>query len=101
MVIKRIVALPGDEVVTKPPYPRSREVIPSGYVWVEGENPDGRKTYDSNSYGPISKNLIVGQARAVVWPWSQRTWIRWQDYKSAKGRVTEDKVPVENTEVYT
>ena len=101
MIIKRIVALPGDEVTTRPPYPFRREQVPYGYVWVEGENPDGSKSRDSNDYGPISVNLIVGEAKAIVWPWSQRTWVRWQDFRPTHDRVLQDKYPVKVPEMYS
>ena len=99
LVVKRIVALEGDEVATKPPYPFSSEVVPFGHVWVEGENPNGRKSLDSNTYGPIGKNLIVGQLKAVVWPWSQASWIRWQDYRESQ-RVFQNKFPVEIAQIF-
>ena len=81
MIVKRIVALEGDEVITRRPYPMERAMVPLGHVWVEGENPEDRKTLDSNTYGPVAKSLIVGQVKAVVWPWSKWGLIRWQDYR--------------------
>jgi inner membrane protease subunit 2 len=55
MVIKRVIALEGDTVITKSPYPLPRETVPLGHVWVEGEHPEGtRHSNDSNLYGPVS-----------------------------------------------
>lgn len=55
MAIKRVVALEGDEVVTKKPYPFMTEVVPQGHVWVEGEHPESERwSMDSNCYGPVS-----------------------------------------------
>ena len=99
-MIKRVIALEGDEVKTRKPYPFPTERVPAGYVWVEGENPDERKTWDSNSYGPISKNLIIGHLRAVVWPWAQSGWVSWRDWRGSP-RVAVGKYPVEKAVVYT
>ena len=99
-MVKRVVALEGDEVTTRTPYPFPKEVVPYGHVWVEGENPDGRKSLDSNTYGPVGKNLIVGQLKAVVWPWSQANWIRWQDYRGSP-RIIPNKHPVQSVEIFT
>lgn len=95
-----MIALEGDEITTRcPPYPFAKETVPFGHVWVEGDNRDGRKTYDSNDYGPIAKNLIIGQLRAVVWPWTSAGWINWKDYGGSP-RVAENKHPVEPIEVF-
>lgn len=62
MAVKRVVALEGDTVSTKAPYPFARETVPVGHVWVEGEHPENsRKSYDSNSYGPVS--AVWGSSR--------------------------------------
>ena len=54
-MIKRIIALQGDTVITKSPYPFPKETVPEGHVWVEGEHPEGtRHSNDSNLYGPVS-----------------------------------------------
>ena len=54
MIVKRIVALEGDVVATRAPYPFTSETVPLGHVWVEGEHPEGRMSLDSNTYGPVS-----------------------------------------------
>lgn len=77
--IKRVIALPGDTVVTRKPYPVERAVVPDGHMWVEGDN--GRMSLDSNTYGPVPVNLVEGRLTWVVWPW--RSWgrIRWWEWR--------------------
>ena len=53
MAVKRIIALEGDTVQTKEPYPLPTQKVPQGHVWVEGEHEGIAKTLDSNSYGPV------------------------------------------------
>jgi hypothetical protein len=36
MLVKRILALPGDKVQTLPPYPDQIVTVPPGHAWVEG-----------------------------------------------------------------
>lgn len=93
LAVKRVIALEGDEVRTLHHYPVDREIVPVGHVWVEGDNVDDHKTMDSNTYGSISKNLIVGQVRAFVYPWHKAGLIGWEDYKLSP-RVTPNKVRV-------
>lgn len=57
VVVKRIIALEGDIVATREPYPFSTETVPLGHVWVEGEHPEGRMSLDSNFYGPVSGSI--------------------------------------------
>ncbi|KAL8754601.1 MAG: hypothetical protein Q9199_004238 [Rusavskia elegans] len=100
VAVKRIIALEGDTVFTRDPYPVPRQEVSLGHVWVEGEHPEHtRWSYDSNSYGAVrvtphflsfeqeprvekysnfdqvSQSLIIGKAMAVVWPLSRRSWI--------------------------
>ncbi|KAM3423576.1 Mitochondrial inner membrane protease subunit [Cercospora zeina] len=99
--VKRVVAL-GEDTVLLDPRRRPEDVIngaandaakkwdvmfrrnlgrvevPVGHVWVEGDN--WRRSNDSNAYGPISKNLILGKARFLVWPLREfggRPWEVW------------------------
>lgn len=88
MIVKRIVAVEGDHVQTRQPYPFPTAQVPVGHVWVEGDHPEDKKTLDSNTYGPVAKSLIVGKVKAVVWPWSKTGFIRWQDYRGSS-RVME------------
>ena len=54
VAVKRVVAVEGDVVVTKAPYPFEREEVPAGHVWVEGDVEERGKSFDSNYYGPVS-----------------------------------------------
>ena len=92
MLVKRIVALEGDVVTTKPPFPFPREDVPQGHVWVEGEE---GKSLDSNYYGSVPVGLIVGRIVGVVWPWRRRCWTRWEDWRgSPRVLVGEGKMEV-------
>ena len=91
--MKRIIALEGDTVYTKPPYPFTREVVPAGHIWVEGDHPEAGKNYDSNWYGPVSKSLVVGAVGGVVWPVSRAGRIRWQDWRGSPRVVQGEGVP--------
>lgn len=94
-LIKRVVGLPGDQVVIEAgnvyidgqlldepylfegvtttadnaPLKCMRDapcVVPEGDLWVMGDNrPDSK---DSRYFGPIDQNTIVGRAFVVVWP---------------------------------
>lgn len=97
--VKRIIALEGDTVITKPPYPFTREDVPFGHVWVEGDQPDGNKTMDSNRVGPVSKSLIAGRVEGVVWPWRKAGRVRWEDWKGSD-RVMVGKGTVEKIELF-
>ena len=100
MAIKRIVAVEGDRVETKAPYPFSKEDVPTGHVWMEGEHPmSEQRSYDSNYYGPVSKSLIVGKVVGVVWPWDRTGWIRWEDYRGSP-RVKEGINKVDSMEIF-
>ena len=73
-LLKRILALEGDIVVTSPPHPYAEICIPRGHMWVEGSigvtlsarnNPlidralssgdEPFHSHDSNQFGPVSK----------------------------------------------
>jgi inner membrane protease subunit 2 len=51
MLIKRVIGIEGDTVLTRSPYPFKTAVVPVGYIWVEGD--DGFHSIDSNTYGPV------------------------------------------------
>jgi len=92
MTVKRIIAVEGDEVLTKRPYPLERVIVPLGHIWVEGDHPEGRKSLDSNTYGPVAVSMIVGQVRGIVWPWSKVGRVSWRDWGGARGRVREGRI---------
>jgi inner membrane protease subunit 2 len=89
--IKRVIALPGDKVITKAPHPYPTAVVPVNHIWVEGDNKDGRKTLDSNHYGPISMGLITGRVTYILRPWKGQ--VRWWEFEGSrrvlKGRIEE------------
>lgn len=97
--MKRVIALEGDAVMTKAPYPFAREDVPCGHVWIEGDQLDGNKTMDSNWVGPVSRSLIVGRVGGVVWPWRKAGRIRWEDWKGSD-RVLVGKGMVEKIELF-
>ncbi|KAI1105275.1 LexA/Signal peptidase [Jackrogersella minutella] len=76
MAVKRIVGLEGDIVQTRSPYPSPTARVPLGHVWVEGDGGE-RLSRDSNDYGPISSNLIIGRVTHVVWPLHRAGKVRW------------------------
>jgi inner membrane protease subunit 2 len=65
MVLKRVIALGGDWV-------RRRDGdqnfvrVPTGYVWVEGDNE--RFSNDSNTYGAVPAGLVNARVLCKVWP---------------------------------
>ncbi|KAH7105379.1 peptidase S24/S26A/S26B/S26C [Auriculariales sp. MPI-PUGE-AT-0066] len=68
-LVKRIVALEGDQVRPLAGYPiEGTAKIPKNHAWIEGDEPLGR---DSNTFGPVSVNLIKGRAVFIVWPLSR------------------------------
>jgi len=88
--VKRVIALEGDTVYTRAPYPQTTCQVPAGHVWVEGDglHGAGHRSLDSNYYGPISKSLIVGKVTHILWPWKSAGLIRWWEYRP-KTRVVE------------
>ncbi|KAI9792034.1 MAG: hypothetical protein M1835_008088 [Candelina submexicana] len=68
MAVKRVIALEGDTVYPREPYPHTIARVPVGHVWVEGEDPDPRHNADSHTYGPISMGLITGKITHILWP---------------------------------
>lgn len=97
-VTKRVVAVQGDIVQPKLPYHGVGEggrgvIVPFGHVWVEGDVEDRERSVDSNWYGPISRNLIIGTVIRVVWPSQLRSVpVRWQEWKGIGSRLEEDAV---------
>ncbi|KAI0049644.1 LexA/Signal peptidase [Auriscalpium vulgare] len=69
LLIKRIVALPGDTVRTLPPYPDKEVTLPNGYAWLEGDS--SFESEDSNHFGPVPLALIDSRLVWIVWPWGR------------------------------
>eukprot|EP01128_Nolandella_sp_AFSM9_P002896 TRINITY_DN1331_c0_g1_i3.p1 TRINITY_DN1331_c0_g1~~TRINITY_DN1331_c0_g1_i3.p1 ORF type:complete len:303 (-),score=50.26 TRINITY_DN1331_c0_g1_i3:127-1035(-) len=66
-IVKRVIGLEGDFVYNR----ISREIVkvPPGHVWLEGDNE--RSSHDSNHYGPVPINLVIGQVTRVIVPQSK------------------------------
>ncbi|KAM5475486.1 hypothetical protein MauCBS54593_001177 [Microsporum audouinii] len=108
--VKRIIALPGDIVTTRPPKTGERgqktQLVPWNHVWVEGDATDPDLSFDSNTYGPISMGMIKGQVMCVLRrKWRTLKWWEWENEddpvesggdhgKSQRMRVKKDAVTV-------
>lgn len=89
--VKRVIGLEGDVVFTRKPFPNPRATVPPGHIWVEGDGGhNGKETLDSNTYGPISMNLVTGRVTYALWPWRTFGPINWWEWKP-KTRVIKAK----------
>lgn len=72
-IIKRVIGIEGDVVKSQKSKSSEyvRKVVPKGYYWIEGDHKG--HTYDSTSFGPISRGLVIAKVPAIIWPPS-----RWQ-----------------------
>ena len=75
VAVKRIVGVAGDNVKPLPGWEGEQDgvVVPFDHLWVEGDVEDRSKSVDSNWYGPISKNLVVGRVEWLLEPWWRPT----------------------------
>ncbi|MFD0617503.1 signal peptidase I [Paenibacillus sp. GCM10027629] len=94
-LVKRVVAIPGDEVEI-----RDRKLLVNGVVqsegytdiWIEddkplhtflekdeyfvlGDNRHHEKSKDSRRFGPVKRDLIIGRADLIIWPFNKFTWL--------------------------
>jgi signal peptidase I len=94
--VKRVVAVAGDTITPLEGYPDSTApvTIPYNHVWLEGDVSDRKRSVDSNTFGPISANLLVGRVLVTLpflQPW--RSGTRWEDAPyPARDRVVESAV---------
>ncbi|KAL3805581.1 hypothetical protein HJC23_005825 [Cyclotella cryptica] len=74
--VKRVVGL-GGQTIRPAGNASGLKEVPVFGLWVEGDNQDETvatigddhdRSVDSRTYGPISKNLVIGVAERVVWP---------------------------------
>ncbi|KFY94306.1 hypothetical protein V498_03925 [Pseudogymnoascus sp. VKM F-4517 (FW-2822)] len=74
-VIKRVIGLEGDYVLTGTPGSGSKNMtqVPKGHCWVTGDNLND--SIDSRMWGPLPMGLIRGKVIAKVLPWSERRWV--------------------------
>jgi hypothetical protein len=63
-VCKRIVAQDGDYVLTRNGRYKELVQIPTGSVWLEGDNPNN--SHDSRHYGSIPKGLLRGKVLCTM-----------------------------------
>jgi inner membrane protease subunit 2 len=103
LVVKRIIGMPGDRVTpradsTAYPAGTTAVTIPWNHVWVEGDSDSGRLSLDSNSYGPISMNLISGLVVRVLLPRMRalrcQDWEAGEEGKQQRMRVEKNAVAV-------
>lgn len=91
-VCKRVLGLPGDEVIQSPsemlqrnrmrPWNESQPtttapqlfVVPDGHLWLEGDN--SANSSDSRDYGAVPASLLVGRVVARIWPLRGQAWMR-------------------------
>lgn len=85
--VKRVIGLPGETIEVREGhvyidgqqlqepyadvlmnYDMAAEVIPEGSYFVMGDNRNHSGDSHSSGIGPISRDLILGHAHAVVWP---------------------------------
>ncbi|KAG0042656.1 hypothetical protein BGZ83_000200, partial [Gryganskiella cystojenkinii] len=69
IVVKRIVALEGDVVRTRKPYPDRQIRVPAGHCWVEGD--ELFHSTDSNHYGPVPLGLLQRKAEYIIYPFNR------------------------------
>lgn len=67
-ICKRLMGMEGDRIQRTDPNTQKIEtiIVPTGHVWLEGDNADGSK--DSRVYGPIPYGLLRSRALCKIWP---------------------------------
>ena len=99
VAVKRVVGIAGDIVTPLPGFDGPAEVVVQhNHIWVEGDVDDREKSRDSNWYGQITQNLVIGRVRAVLEPFWQPQWLNIAEHSypaKRKGRVAEGAVAVD------
>ncbi|KAF9881888.1 hypothetical protein CkaCkLH20_01034 [Colletotrichum karsti] len=85
VAVKRVIAVEGEYVNTRPPHPQPVVRVPQGHIWVEGDGP-ADQTLDSNTYGPISMELVTGKILWFLYPFRKFGSTKWEEYKELGGR---------------
>lgn len=65
-ICKRIAALPGDTIGQRYHFNSFRQTVPSGHVWLLGDNKSN--STDSREFGPLPMGLIIGIVIYRIWP---------------------------------
>ena len=73
-ICKRIIGMPGDVIVRTDGGESSgccgevtnHRIVPSGHLWIEGDNT--RNSLDSRSYGSVPASLVIGKVICRLWP---------------------------------
>ncbi|KAI0321837.1 peptidase S24/S26A/S26B/S26C, partial [Amylostereum chailletii] len=74
LLVKRLIALPGDKVKTLPPYPDKEVVIPTGHAWLEGDA--SFNSEDSNHFGPVPLALLDSKMVHIIYPFGRNPPVR-------------------------
>ena len=96
--VKRVVGIPGDRVTPVPEYPGHEHavIVPFNHLWLEGDIGDLKKSVDSNTYGPVSANLVTGIVKGAwqfVPSFPPIRIVRWDESRyPAQNRVEKDVV---------
>ena len=81
VILRRVVGTPNEWVQ------RSDDggfiQVPLEHLWVESENKDDRQNDSLTKYGPLTRKLVVGEVKRVVWP----PW-KWDTMQAVEDRAT-------------
>ncbi|KAA8895383.1 peptidase S24/S26A/S26B/S26C [Sphaerosporella brunnea] len=97
-VIKRIVALEGDIVRTRLPYPTEFVKVPRGQAWMEGD--EAFHSIDSNTYGAVPVALITSKITHILYPFSRAGKVAQDERLSRPGVLYRRAAPKERIAVF-